>query len=414
LAQQAGDDPQVRLETAKAQRRVGRILMLLGRNAEAESELNAAAALLKTILDQISAKTQVEIELAHVRRLQGALLTATRESRLAHLSEAVDILQRHASDPTADHSVRLELGACLSALANQQRQGGDHRGALASFEAAERVFVALTESNPDDRDAAIRYAKHLQNFGVSFESAGDWTAAASKFAQAVEVARTLVDSDPRDSEGRHVLATALLGRANVLMRQERHMEADALYAESRAIMRRLVDDYPSFPQYRLRLSGTLMNACWSASKVDEPERGVAYAEEAVAVLQYLTDQWPEVREYHSALGGALSNFAWLLCTQEIDPERATALSERAIQEGRLALESPGDASSFLMKSHNVLANAQMQLGRWSEARATCLAGLQVAETLKKKRPDDPDIPFMIGDFQHVLQAAEEREANMPP
>jgi hypothetical protein len=62
----------------------------------------------------------------------------------------------------------------------------------------------------------------------------------------------------------------------------------------------------------------------------------------------------------------------------------------------------------------MLANVQMQLGRWSEARATCLAGLQVTETLKKKRPDDPDIPYMNGEFQRIGEAAQEREANVPP
>ena len=70
LLASAADDPQVRLETAMAQRRLASILIDLGRFQQAEESIQAAIELLTTLREQSPDDSQVEFELAQNRILQ--------------------------------------------------------------------------------------------------------------------------------------------------------------------------------------------------------------------------------------------------------------------------------------------------------------------------------------------------------
>jgi tetratricopeptide (TPR) repeat protein len=394
---------------------LGWILMRLGRTAEAQSELSGAAGLLAAIRQQSPSDADAEIELARVRMLQGEMITVKLESRVGHLAEAAEILQRHASGTAADRHVTEELGSCLTRLARLRQKRGDHVAARETFDRAEQVLSQLVKQDPDDRESCISYAEHLQNFGNHFLATGQCEAAEAKYRQGADVARRFMANDPTDAEVQHVYAVAVLNQGASLYRQKRFADADTLFGESIAVLEQLVANYPSFPQYRLRLAGVLMNAGLNAQKLREPDRGIARAEQAVKVLEYLTEKWPTVRQYHGNLGGALSNLAWVLSIQERELDRAEGLAQRSIEQQRLALESPEDVNNFLMKHYSVLALIQRQLGRWSQVRETCHMGLLVAERLKEKYPADPDISFNQATFKKLLdEASDEHRTAIKP
>ena len=152
-----------------------------------------------------------------------------------------------------------------------------------------------------------------------------------------------------------------------------------------------------------------MNAGHNALKLQEPDRGIARGERAVITLEYLSQRWPTVRSYHGNLGGALSNLASILSSQEQDLERAERLANNAIKEQCLALETPDDINGFLLKHHLVLATLQTQLGRWSQVRATCDAGLQFAQKMKERYPTAPDTSYAVDEFQQMLDNARQCE-----
>ena len=81
---EAPDDPRVRLETAMTERRLARILLLLGRTSQAESSIERSIALLRHDSQDSPADEQLQLELARSLILEGSIL-----GQLAPLEQAV-------------------------------------------------------------------------------------------------------------------------------------------------------------------------------------------------------------------------------------------------------------------------------------------------------------------------------------
>ena len=408
LSEQSPDDPRLRLYAAKAQRRAGLTLILLGRDDEAHRELKTAAAELGAIRELIPDSAAAEIELGYAHMNLGGIKSLALPVRRTHLEKAVEILRGHAASPDVDLEVQLDLGFCLSVLAGVHWRQGDRKAARNSVSEADRIFASLTETDPAHRKVAINHAKHLQNVGGQFLESGELQTAGARFGQAADLVRELALGQTHDAEGREVYAVALLNQGNVLMREQKLARAEALFAESIDVLRELCRDH-SFPKHLLRLAGTLLTACWTAHQLGDAETGAARAEEAVSILEYLVENWP-TREHHGVLGAALSNQALILSRQNMDLEQAEQLARRAIEEQRRSLESPEDVNTHLLKHYRVLAAIQMQRGQFSQADATCESGLQVAESLRQKQPDHPSVASIAHVLTMIQRDARKAEA----
>ena len=403
LLASAGNEPATGLETAMAQRRLATILVHLGRTSQAEESTQAAVELLTTMLKQAPNDSQLGFELARIQKLQSEIDKDNLESSIAHLEQAVKILDRLSKGDNAIREANVELAFCLSVLADKLQDAGERSPSQEAFQRAEHVYTELLDGVSADGDLMVSYAKHIVNWGGCLLDVEDWEAAEGKFRKAADIGLSLLKLDQRDAQSRLVYAVALGNVGNALFRQGKLQEADSMNRDTIESLRPLVRDYPSFPNYRLRLSGYLMAAGGMCSEMGELQRGISYTEEAVELLKYLTDNWPTVREYQRVSGAALNNLALLMRQQGEDLEKAEQLLERAIEHQRRAIEDPENPNLYLVRHYLLLAQIQMQRGRVQEALTTCDEGLEVAEKLSKRLPENETVSRIRDDLRKIKQ-----------
>ncbi len=414
LLASAGYDARTGLETVMAQRRLGTILFHLGRKEQAAELAQATIELLTSMLNQSPDDSYLQLELARTEILQSRIDTDHSESSIAHLEQAAEILDQLSKKSDATREVNGELAFCLSALAVKRREAGDRSQSDEAFQGSERIYAVLLEGDGVDPDLMVSYAKHLVNWGGSYEDIEDWQTAEAKYREAVDVIRALLALDQRDPQTQLVYANALGNVAHTVLRQDDVHEADSLYREAIEILQNLVRDYPSFPDYRLRLAGYLMSAGAMCSMTGETKRGIQFADEAVERLKFLTDNWPTVRKYQSITGAALCNLASLLRLQGDDLERAEQLAKQSVEHQLCAIEDPESPNLYLLKHYLLLALIQMQRGSVHEAHITCDEGLEVADKLSRQLPDNVTVSMIQNDLRQIKQEGTARPSTVDP
>jgi len=202
LAREQSDDPQIRLETGKAYRRVGDLQQKLGRHAEAEEAYGRAVALLEALVAQFPAAVYCRYELACDLEGLGQSLLHTGRPR-----EAEQVVRR----------------------------------SLALYEQLRDEFA--NEPSEERLDVLLR-------MGSPFEAENVWRQSAALRKQVVA----------QLSKGfRSKLARAHNNLGLVLAAAGRRGEAERAYEQARALQERLAADDPDNPGYRHDLAGMLCN-----------------------------------------------------------------------------------------------------------------------------------------------------------
>ena len=189
--------------------------------------------------------------------------------------------------------------------------------------------------------------------------------------------------------------------------QPDYTEADHDLREAIDLLRELVRDYPAVPLYRERLASTLMTRTGVGLA---PELAIDAGNEAVQIMRNLTEDFPTIVEYRRTYAGALSNVANVLLEQERELERAEQLARQAIQQQTRVLEANAEdptANHYLANHYSVLAEILSKQGNKPlDVIDTCDRGLQVAERLSQRYPDNELFSSKLRRFEEMKQAAE--------
>ena len=130
LAEQTGDDSDVRRQSAIAGRRVGDIRQRLGHLDAAEEEYSKAIAKLAAIDANSSGHSECRLELARIHNELGNIHSARLESGAAYAShqKALSVIQKMGPESELSAEARFELARTLYLLANKQTiELGDRR-----------------------------------------------------------------------------------------------------------------------------------------------------------------------------------------------------------------------------------------------------------------------------------------------
>jgi serine/threonine protein kinase len=295
LAREGGSDPGVRLETAKAYRRVGDIQAKLHDYDKAGEAYDKAVALLTRLAADRPGEPTDRQELALAHNNRGKLLRQTgRASDAAEdWQRALDLREELVRQHPGEPAYRRDLAGSYNNRAIRLVEVGKRADAEQSYRQALAAWADLAREYPDEPEYRFDVSRSYSNLGLllaasgrsegaeeTFDQAADRRRKAEEaFAKAVALLQDLVKAHPRAAAYRQALAHGhyIRGRlasedalalqlglpglcagpgrqGAVLTAATRSRTAEEAFQQALELQRKLVEDFPRVPSYRHELA----------------------------------------------------------------------------------------------------------------------------------------------------------------
>ena len=396
----------VRSVLAQSYGSIGRLLLEMGRSAEARAAYGKASDILRKLADANPAVTDIQFDLAQSHTNMGALLSYTGKptEALEAYHKALKIRQRLADANPAVTEIQSSLAKSHLNIASVLQQKGKPAEAIEANGKALGILRKLADSNP-------AVASLQSNLALCHNNIGDLLAQTAKPAQALEayrsalaILRKLVDANIPASDFQGQLARSLYNIGDALADTGKPAQALESYRHALDILRKLADSDPTFTSAQSLLAychNKIGNVLAQTGKA--PEALEAY-HNALAISQKLADADPTFVWYQAILARSHNNIGQLYAEQKRfaeafialdaglairrklaeaepeNPERASELGESLFSRGRarVRVSQPAQAAADLRQAVEHWAkNLGLTIGmRFERARAlSLLAGL---------------------------------------
>ncbi len=232
---------------------------------------------------------------------------------------------------------RTERGRAFFKLGAVTQQLGKRDDAMAAYEQALQIFIALVHEHPEVLEHRATLARIHLNRGVVFLETGRRGEAAQAFQEALALQK-LVAAEPRSGPEAQRVLVLTCGNLGVVCQQTgKPKEAEQAYREAVDRSRNLVRDYPApAHQYVLAGSGNNLAALYlRTGRLQEAER---LFQESRTLGETLVDAYPKNPAYQAALAGTYNNLGEVyqktgrLCEAEQTLREALALKQALVQE----------------------------------------------------------------------------------
>jgi serine/threonine protein kinase/tetratricopeptide (TPR) repeat protein len=348
FATATSNDPTIRLETARAYRRIGEIQHRLGQPAPAEDAFRHAVNRLQALVDEFPTKLAYPTELATALHRFGVLLGDTGrysdEEKLHRRALALEeqLADEHPTEP----NYRRDLG----------------RG---------HWFVAEVLASLHRR----REAEHA-------------------YQSALAVQRPLVAEFPTIAEYREHLAESYLGLGQQLRHLGRTQQYEKALGEAAALFEQLAIELPNVPGFRNHLANALYWRMLGPSR-SRPESYPKQAEHdllrTIGLQQELVEDFPAVPDYRYDLFRSHRTLGWLLSGTNRREEAEAAFGDAATFIEKLSIDYPSVHYYLggLAGTYHILGEYRMKNGRLSEAEDAFRKSIAVFDRLVAQFPDVP-------------------------
>jgi len=261
LAQQTGNDDQLRARTAEANRRVGAIRQRLGQLEEAVKAYRRALALYQEAGAGSSSSPKLKLEVARIENELGRLYTSRQqvaEARQSHLA-ALALLQGDATLPSAPAALRFELARTYYSLGTQERplpagappeERGpvpipeEERDSVAKAVVLLRALAAASPANPECQHLlALCYLEGAAAEDDARPEGGD--------ERAIEILEGLVAAFPGIADYAYDLSEACtrIHIPDPPIPPEAQNAIEERFGRSLALLEKLVIKYPDIPDF---------------------------------------------------------------------------------------------------------------------------------------------------------------------
>ena len=321
LAEQAGNDSRVALQSAIASRRVGDIRQLLGQLDEAEQEYARAIEKLAVLHSRPNAGAEVHIELARNYNELGNVQSVRFEPASAYESHRMAIAVLESFEPAGELSAeyRYERARTLFLLANKHtvelgnRRGTDDASEVKApgprrynsrecRESAVGILERLTQEDPNNPDYRFLLALCYR------PSASSTTQGLTNHRgrqRAIEILDQLKTQFPEVDDYRYELAATYawihVGLFPWQSPAPTTTEAERSLLEALDESRWLVEHNPSIPHYVLSktlILAKLGTVCWRTRRFAEAED---YFQRAVQMQSAAVAEFPDLPPHNRAL-----------------------------------------------------------------------------------------------------------------
>jgi tetratricopeptide (TPR) repeat protein len=435
----------MRLETARAYRRIAEIQRKLGKAPQAEKAYKRAAESFQELADQFPEAPEYRHELADTLYKLGDHLGETGsipEAGSAY-NRALDLQEKLVAEFPAVPEYRRDLAMGLYSLGKRLR---DLRAERSEVEKPFRRSMALMEGLRQESPKATEYRAYLacglqvlgyylavhchddqgrryQNEAIAIleevtkESPGNptyrsmlgaaycWSSqgqppqeAERSLRKALEVQRKLAADFPSVSNIRYDVVRSLVMLAGGVLEANHPDQAEEAYAEAVTIGESLAKETPTIHFYRHRLGGTyirLANLLSRTGKLPEAEKRYR---QCITVFEELAHDFPQISVAQN-LDDAYSSFGLFLRSRGRHEEALKMFQER-INDLSRAIERNAQTEprqrQLLADTYRSLGVLLQDGGKPVEAEKAYRQGVTIREKLTSEFPQEKDRRVVLG------------------
>jgi tetratricopeptide (TPR) repeat protein len=377
----ATDEPEVRLESARAHVRVARIKQLMG---EAGAAPHFQSAL--DLLGSLPSDADRDRELAQVfywraiRRAHAAKLVEAERDFLACRTTLRKLEPLHAVD-------QRTAADALARLGEVQRRQGKPDEAIASLNESVAEWQAIRKKNPDHPAAHFGELHARQTrANIRYQNGAEMEGWQS-FERLLDGFEELARDHPQVPRYRHAFAQHLARVANARRAHDDLPKAVAAQERAVAAYENLIDDFPAVPAYAIDSMEALSRLGFMRERnLDKEGAGRAYGD-ATARGEDLLIKYPEVPDVLARVGGNMGRYASFL-TWSARHEEAAQVHRRAIAIYEDLVKLRPDVPRYcgqLNWKRAVFATVSPPLG-WEECDALYKAATKGCEEFLERHP----------------------------
>lgn len=376
----AGNDPQLREQSAMAHFKVAKIAAKLGALKDAIQEYRRSQELLKPLVDSNPSRPDLLAQLAVSHNNVGLLFASRAESDAARREylQAIEIQQKLVRMHAGDAAFASQLAESEANFGLLLDQLGDAEGAEQSLRAAVDVLRRLSSSQPQraqslaialnnlgfmlrsrnpaaaDKSAreAIDILEHLaatsdtaedvqddlalcySNHAALKSQQGDWNEAVASYERAIKLQEQMVRKSSSVVRHRSELAISLNNLGVAYCRIARAAEADAVFARARDLFTDLAKDYPDESVYCSSLAAQLNNQALAFAGMGRHAEAIRIYPSAIDAQKTCHARLPQSALMRELLSKMYYNFGQSLRAEKLWQEAAeAALARRELWQG---------------------------------------------------------------------------------
>jgi tetratricopeptide (TPR) repeat protein len=252
LADQAGDDPEVRYDAARARCEVGHLQHYLGRSADAVASLRGARDLFAALADEFPADPHYRAAVAGCLVDLGCL-DSDPLVKVQCTEQSVNLFEGLVRDHPDSGDHRAALANACNNLAGVRAAQGRRDEAAHLYRRSVDLCEALLRDRPEDRQMRLRLADMCGNFSVFLQKAQVDAECKQLHERAEAEYVRLIRDDPNDFQARTGLATIRVNWAYVLRAQKQTETALAELTKNVQDLEALLRQEPTYAPARDRL-----------------------------------------------------------------------------------------------------------------------------------------------------------------
>jgi tetratricopeptide (TPR) repeat protein len=359
FVKRAGDDPDIRIEQARAYSRLASITAEIGTHAEAEKQYQKVLPMWQVLLRDHPDRHECRFEMSHVLAEMGGLEKARG---------------RHAR---AEELLRESL-AIIQTLAREHPQNVQYRGAEA--------------------------AGH-NNLGLFFKEIGQPGRAEESFRTVLELTRTIPSRTREDRDRLVFLGMAHLNLGSLYMDQQRYAPAEEAFRQARQVLEarqkqgELTFDHRKALAMIHLLQGNLY------TKTDRPAQAEKSSLRALELLEALAEEQPHVKDVQNILASSYMMVGVVYFNRGETSRAATYYDKASAYQDRLYRLYPNEKQYRTNRLAGLKALAALYFGTRQAERceATLLKALVAARELTEAHPNDPEMKHKLASVHAHLR-----------
>lgn len=372
LREDKAADPNLRLETAVAQVRLGKLYEYQGQRDRAEAAHSAAIEQLQDLRDEFEDQPMFQLRLGEAYNELGEQLrpydSASAETAY---DNSLELLQNLVATYPDNLENRYELGRTYN---NRGILIGSQAGRVAeaeeSFGQAITIFETLRDER-DDRSDSLRLARTLNNLAVLLKENSRYDEAATAYRDAINQMDELTNAYPEKREYREGLARMHNNLGNLhLMRPQPKLEiALQANADARVLFESLATPVRGLRNELANSHNTRGRILFNLDRIEEAARAYETALRQFELLEQDIANFEDDPGLNSRYGNALANFAILRAKQGYVTD-AVRLVLRAVGYHENAVDSLASSSTYknnLASAYWLLADIQLKSGNFTDA-----------------------------------------------
>jgi tetratricopeptide (TPR) repeat protein len=308
FAREYSSDPSMRLETARAYRRIAEIQRKLGKAPQAEQAYKKAAESFQKLADQFPEAPEYRHELADTLHKSGDHLAETGSIPEAGsaFDRALDLQEKLVAEFQAVPEYRRDLALGLHSLGKRLIY---LRAERSEVEKPFRRSVALMEGLRQESPKASEYRAYL---ACGLQELGHYLAVHYHDDQgrryqneAIAILEEVTAESPRIPTYRSMLGAAYCWSSQGQPPQE----AGRSLRKALEVQRKLAADFPSVSNIRYDVVRSLVMLAREVLEASQPEQAEEAYAEAIAIEETLAKETPTIHFYRHRLGLTYWQFA---------------------------------------------------------------------------------------------------------